>query len=279
MTPELFARWLGNSKGLSHSPQFYVCVLDHIDQTIPTWPPGSIRDGENDLRAVPIENALENLMRPMADRPTVAQAYLELRQQPDHQKMTVGNFLGALRQARRIIVNFPEPDRPELQLRRVRMRMQEFALPVLENSSTPLTFEEIVDQAKVRYGDEAIVVCARGMAGSLTPEKGFYLLGPCSLGLQKHFQTPASRRPDFCEKFNKLLQLENRPISTIEASDQKRIKGFEQTNAYEMAQILREDKRFNDLGRQLFALTEWGVRERQYIKDLVPKVFTKAIGL
>jgi hypothetical protein len=276
LTPELFALWLGNGKAPSHSPQFYVCVLDHIDQTIPIWPPGSIRNGGNDLRAVPIENALETLMRSTGKRVTVAQAYLELRQQPEHQKMSVGNFLGALRKARRIIVVFPAPDRPELQLRRMKMHPREFALTVLENSPMPLTFEEIVKQAIILYGDEAITVYGCGVVNSLTPDKGFYHLGRGTLGVQKHFHTPASRRLDFCDQFNKILHLENRPVSTIEAANQKRIKGFEQTNTYEMAQILREDKRFKDLGRRLFALVEWGMQKREYIKDLVPKILAKA---
>jgi hypothetical protein len=79
-----------------------------------------------------------------------------------------------------------------------------------------------------------------------------------------------------CNEFEKLLKLENRPLSTIEASDRQLIKGFEQIDSYEIAQILREDNRFTDLGRRLFALTEWGVQEREHIKDLLPRVFAKA---
>jgi hypothetical protein len=45
---------------------------------------------------------------------------------------------------------------------------------------------------------------------------------------------------------------------------------------YELAQILREDKRFADLGRLLFGLAEWGVEERRYVKDLVPEILGAA---
>jgi hypothetical protein len=276
LTPQLFAHWLGNCSSLPNSPEFYVCVLDHVDQAIPTWPPGSIRDGADDIRSPQIESSLETWMRPSGIRPTAHQAYMELRQRSTFKKLPVATFLGTLRRTRNIIVNFPEPDRPELQLRRVRMQMEEFARPVLEDSSKPLTFEEIVEKAKARYGEEAIDICARAMSGSLTPEKGFFLLGPCSLGLQKHFLTSTSRRPMLCNQFEKLLQLENRPLSTIEASDRQLIKGFEQIGSYEIAQILRENKRFTDLGRRLFALAEWGVQEREHIKDLLPRVFEKA---
>ena len=39
-------------------------------------------------------------------------------------------------------------------------------------------------------------------------------------------------------------------------------------NGYELAQILREDNRFADLGRMLFALAEWGMEERELIGTL-----------
>jgi hypothetical protein len=167
LTPQLFAHWLGDCATLPNSPQFYVCVLDHMDQAIPTWPPGSIRDGADDHRSELIENALETWMRSGGIRPTAHQAYVALRQQSKLQDLSVETFLGAVRLARRIIVDFPEPDRPQLQLRRIRMQIQEFARPVLEASSKPLTFEEIIVQAQARYGKEAIDVCARAMTGSL----------------------------------------------------------------------------------------------------------------
>jgi hypothetical protein len=47
------------------------------------------------------------------------------------------------------------------------------------------------------------------------------------------------------------------------------------TNAYEIAQVLREDDRFTDLGRFLFALAEWGIEEREYVDDLIPRVLAE----
>jgi hypothetical protein len=276
LTAQLFSHWLGDCSTLQNSPQFYVCVLDHMDQVVPTWPPGSIRDGADDIQSEQIESALESWMRSGGIRPTANEAYVQLHQQSKFRNLSVESFLNILRRARRIIVNFLKPECLELQLRRIQMHFQEFALPLLEDSSKPLTFEEIVEKAKAKYGEESIGVCTRGIISSLTPEKGFFFLGPRLLGLQKHFLTSVSRRPELCNRFEKLLQLENRPFSTLEASEQQRIKGFEQISSYEMAHILRADRRFTDLGRHLFALTEWGVQEREYIKDLLPQVFAKA---
>lgn len=276
LTPELFAEWLGSHALAMHSAQFYVCVLDHIDPAIPAWPPRSIRDGDDDLCSVQIEDALEAWMRPSGLRPALAAAYAGLRRRVAFDGLSVSAFLGAIRVARRVIVNFPTPNQPELQLRRIRMRIREFAVPVLTDSPGPLLPEEIVEQAKARYGEDAVVVSARGAANSLTSINGFFLLGPRSYGLRQHFQTPASRRPILCDQFQKVLESENRPVSTIEAVAHKRIKGFEKTNHYEIAEILREDSRFSDLGRHLFALVEWGVQEREYVKDLVTRVFTES---
>jgi hypothetical protein len=46
--------------------------------------------------------------------------------------------------------------------------------------------------------------------------------------------------------------------------------------SYELAEILRDDTRFIDLGRRLFALAQWGIEEREHIKDLLPKIFSQA---
>ena len=276
LTPELFVEWLGANAVLMHSAQFYVCVLDHIDPAIPAWPPRSIRDGDDDLSSVQIEGALEAWMRPTGLRPALPAAYAELRRRAAFDGLSVSAFLGAIRVARSLVVNFPTPNQPELQLRRVRMRIREFAGPVLADSPEPLLPEEIVEQAKARFGADAVVVSARGAANSLTPENGFFLLGPRSFGLRQHFLTPASRWARIRDQFQKLLSAENRPVSTIEAIDRQVIGDCGQANAYELAQILREDSRFADLGRRLFALAEWGVQEREHVKDLVTRVFTES---
>src|SRR5207247_1349420 len=67
----------------------------------------------------------------------------------------------------------------------------------------------------------------------------------------------------------------NRPISASEIVS-KRFRWAEQTNAYELAQILREDERFIDLGRFLFGLAAWGNQERQHLGDLVLRILAEA---
>jgi hypothetical protein len=156
------------------------------------------------------------------------------------------------------------------------MRIIDFARPVLEESAVPLTPEVILERAKARFGEEAIVVSARGAGNTLTPQHNFFLLGPRSYGLRQHFKGQPRFWRQFRIEFAKLLEKENRPVSTTEVVERERICGLDDMNAYELAQIIREDKRFIDLGRHLFALAEWGIQERERVKDLVPRVFEKA---
>src|SRR5439155_4373271 len=75
--------------------------------------------------------------------------------------------------------------------------------------------------------------------------------------------------------FRELLKQQNRPVSTAEVVNFRRFNWAERTNAYELACIVLGDDRLIDLGKFLFALAEWGIEEREYVKDLIPKVLQK----
>lgn len=155
------------------------------------------------------------------------------------------------------------------------MQIAEFARPILEESPTPLTPEEIVERASARFGQSAVVASARGAINTLMPSRGFYALAPRAVGLRKHFTIPVTQWPILRKRFVDILSAENRPVSTIEAIERRLIPEY-QSNSYELAQIVREDDHFIDLGRHLFALATWGIQERDRVKDLVPKVFAEA---
>lgn len=102
------------------------------------------------------------------------------------------------------------------------------------------------------------------------------MLGPRSYGLHQHFAVAQEKWPQIRADFRALLERENRPISSAEVVNVRKFDWAGQTNTYELACILREDGRLIDLGKFLFALTDWGIEEREYIKDLIPKVLEKA---
>ncbi len=274
LTPDLFTKWTGPTVASKHDSHFYVRVLDTMDASVPAWPGGSTREGGDESRSLEIQTAVELWMRKTGMNPTASEAYSYLRKHSAFRKLSVAAFLAAIRVPKRFIIDFPEPDRPQFRLRR--LRISDFARPILEASDVPLTPEEIIERAKARYGHSLIIHAGRSAGNALLGEEGIYLLGPRALGMRKHFKTPAKVWPSLRKIFANTLKIQNRPVSTTEAVCLPEIARFHITNAHEMAAILREDKRFVDLGRHLFGLAKWGLQEREHIKDLLPGVFEQA---
>src|SRR5439155_17925300 len=150
------------------------------------------------------------------------------------------------------------------------------AKAVLQVSDAPLTPEEILARAHVLVGPDSARWNPRTLGNALVEEKGFYLLGPRSYGLGQHFSVAQELWEQIRADFRALLKQENRPISTTEVVNFRKFDWAGQTNTYELACILRQDDGLIDLGKFLFALTEWGIEEREYIKDLIPKILEKA---
>jgi hypothetical protein len=184
--------------------------------------------------------------------------------------LKVKEFLDALEADDSLSVEFPSPDRPVIQTPELRTR--EWAHYVLSVSERPLTPEEIIDRAQKLLQDLIDPPSPRGLANMLHPVNGFYLLAAGAFGLRHHFSLPEKLWAQARSAFHKLLESENRPISTAEVISEGKFECCILTNKYELAQILREDKCFTDLGRFLFALAKWGVEERQHIKELIPRV-------
>lgn len=274
LTIELFSMWAAHSD-FKRPIAFYVRVLDDLDQFVPAWPSGTTREGADDPLLFEIDQAIETTARNSTTPPTPAEVFVVLRRSKVFSSLSISRFLAILRRSRRIVVELPRPDEPRLRLLRTRMRIAEFARPILEESTTPLTPEKIVERASARFGQSAVVASARGAINTLTPSRGFYALAPRAVGLRKHFTIPSSQWPILRKRFAEILSAENRPVSTIEAIDRRLIPEYH-SNSYELAQIVREDHHFIDLGRHLFALATWGIQERDRVKDLVPRVFAEA---
>jgi hypothetical protein len=129
-------------------------------------------------------------------------------------KSTITDFLLALKQSRHLSVQFPEPDRPEVGLRSLRVR--NVARVILQASANPLTPEEILAQAQAKFGSELIPWAPICVGNRLTPEEGFYLLGPRSYGLR------VIRRATPPLTFARLSNMEH----AIAAHEQKRADGL-----------------------------------------------------
>ena len=275
LTPQLISKWVGqNSSQLRYSTGFYVRLMSELNPELPGWPKGQERfTAVPDYPGIRIVKALATVLRRCEARLPLREAFERTRATAKLSGIAAGDFLATVKGARSIVVEFPEDDEPQVRLRY--LRINDVARIVLEDSRNPLTPEEIILAAKHKFGSELVDWNPRTVGNSLLPENGFYLLGPRAYGLRQHLSIPSNVRRDAKADFKGMLAKENRPISTTEIINRKQFPWTAHLNAYALAQILREDSEFIDLGRFLFALSTWGIEEREYIKDLIPKVLAK----
>ena len=275
VTAPLVAERLSTTNESSEWPElFYVHVIDRIAPFIPVWGPDGGREALGELEFGEINSALEEWLRSQGAHPTAKEAFEHLRTKSKFDRLAVAAFFSALRRSRNIIVDFPRADEPRLRLRR--LRLFDIVLPVLLSSTEPLTPEKIIQQARSRFSADAIMLSERTAENALAAHPEVFRLGPRSFGLRQHFVSSPADWPRLRDQFIQLLRKENRPISTIEICDKHSIALPSGINSYELAEILREDPRLIDLGRRLFALTKWGVEEREHVKDLLPRILAQA---
>jgi Sigma-70, region 4 len=275
LTHALLKQWLEHSPATGcFDLAFYVRLLAELKPTIPAWPAGQDASSGRQGRSKTIERGLEAVLREGFQSVPLSEMLPQLRARTNLRNVGTKEFLAALQHSRRFTVEFPKPDAPAVRLAR-RLAL-EVAKAVLQVSNSPLTPEEILARAHSLVGADATRWNPRTLGNALVEEKGFYLLGPRSYGLRQHFSLPEQTCEQVRADFRELLKQQNRPVSTAEVVNFRRFDWAERTNTYELACIVRQDERLIDLGKFLFALAEWSIEEREYVKDLIPKVLQKA---
>ena len=124
-------------------------------------------------------------MSAKGEHPTAKEAFDHLRGHSKFGQLSVAAFFSALERARRIIVDFPRADEPRLRLRR--LRLFDVALPMLADSAEPLTPEKIIEQARARFGADAVMLSLHTAENALSAHAEIFRLGPRSFGLRQHF--------------------------------------------------------------------------------------------
>ena len=276
LTPDLLSHWVaGDSHTWQFPMVFYVRLLGELSATIPAWPdgqePSSILNDRHDIVVSVVEDSLRAELRSFS----IQDAYAMARDRAKRLGFSKGEFLSALKTTKRLRVQFKGPTEGEVSL--PRLLAAEVACVVLRSSKSPLTPEDILARAKELFGDKIPAWNPRTLGNSLLEEKGFHLLGPGSYGLREHLLLPESLWGPARADFRELLRQLNRPVSSSEVVNNHRFKWTEQTNSYELACILRGDESLIDLGKFLFALAEWGIEEREHVKDLIPRVLAQAM--
>jgi hypothetical protein len=154
--------------------------------------------------------------------------------------------------------------------------LKDAARMVLDASDRALGPEELLSRARARFPDCELPEDPEELARRLTGVKGFYLLGPVLFGLRRHFSLPERVWKQAKNDSLGLLKREKRLLSTYEIIEQNRFPWVSKTNAHELGCILREDPRFVDMGRFLFSIKRWGIKKREFVKDLIPRILEEA---
>jgi hypothetical protein len=273
LTPELLSQGVGQqASSCSFSIPFYIRLLSELAPQLPAWPVGQ-RAGQHTGRSAEISRISKEILGIELTPKPLPEIFQQLKKDKRLPSLNPGEFLEALRRDDSLKVFFHAPDLHTVQL--VSPRTRDWVRHILSQAESALTPEEIIERAQMLLGDRFSAPSPLTIANVLKPEDGFYLLDRRSFGLRLHFRLPVPLWPVVRSDFERLLESQDRPVSTSEVLNEKTFDWTKLTNAYEVAQVLREDKRFIDLGRFLFALTEWGIEEREYVNDLIPKVLTR----
>jgi DNA-directed RNA polymerase alpha subunit len=274
LTPEVLSYSLGSyAANTKFSLRFYIRIMHELTPSMPAWPEGQ-KTAARPQRANNIVKALREILSGDVSAKPLDEGFELLKASRKVPKLESAEFLEALRQTESLPVDFRSPDCPTIKLSNLRTR--DWVTHVLSQAEGPLTPEQIIERANDYLGDRFKIPSPFGLANKLKPKDGFYLLDRRAVGLRQHFRLPLRLWRNVRSDYMLLLKREDRPISTSEVCNERMFDWVALTNAYEIAQVLREDDRFTDLGRFLFALTEWGIEEREYVNDLIPRVLANA---
>lgn len=267
LTPELLTHWLGAEAAVCRFPaSFYIRLLGELSPPIPAWPERQQRHAMLSERSRQIVRYLRERLQSQVVSVPLREAFEELKTAGKLTSLQPGEFLKALQHDESVKVEFVTPDQPTV--RPSRLRTREWAYLVLSQAESPLTSEEIIERARQMLGDDFDPITPFSLKNYLKRETGFYRR--YTFGLRKHFRLPDQLLQQIQADFYQLLCEEARPVSTSEVINQEKFEWATLMDAGEVAQALREDPRFTDLGSFLFALTARGGEEQEHVKDLIP---------
>lgn len=186
--------------------------------------------------------------------------------------LTLNDFFEAIQGKNFIIENGDTPDVLLISTDKDKLTMTEMAWQILNNSDIPLLPEKIIEEAKALFGANTETPSKHSLANLPSYDCRFYLLDKRTIGLRQHFRLPEEKWAEVLNDFQQVLIDNQKPISTTDVVKNNLFEWTHETTPAELTEILREDSRFKDLGRFLFALTEWEIKEREPIKELVIRV-------
>lgn len=252
LTSALFSEWLaGSAKSKRFPIAVYVRLMGELNPDIPAWPQG--QEYRTDPRPGRQEMAMKVLREIFQHGPirlSLKEAFWLTAADRRVPGLTVIEFLMALKYARSIAVDFPRTDQPQARLRWLASATA--ANAILQASDRALTLDEIAARIAREFGPRSKTWSTASLRRTLT--KGFFWLGPSSFGLRQHISISNGRRSKMCEDVYQLLKGAGRPMSTSRVLGNGRFSWAGKTNPYELAEILREDRRFAEGRRLVFRI-------------------------
>ena len=260
LTPALLTRWVGESADkLRWPPAAYIHLMGTLCPQIPVWPQGQ------EPRHIPEANrpiiaAMSLVLCKNKAALPFSDAYEQVCACLGKDKPTVLQFLEILKHSHLLAIDLSEDGQGSVRLRRV--QVSDAVKAVLNASKCALTPAVIQSKASEDFGSQ-LTVPVKGLFKNLRGDKyGIFQLGPDSFGLPRHIKLPSEFWKPARNIAYSLLTTKKRPISTLEIIATRQFEWVSHPNKYELACLLRGDKRFVDLGHYCFGLAEWGVAVR-----------------
>ncbi|HEX8198564.1 MAG TPA: DNA-directed RNA polymerase subunit alpha C-terminal domain-containing protein [Pyrinomonadaceae bacterium] len=260
-----------------YPPSFYVRILEELKSGIPVWvekqtiPISQLRE-----KAAILSDRIKNYLETRHSFVTFKEVFENVMRHSESSEISVTDFFEAVCTSIFVIEPGESPDTLLISLNKAKLTMIEIARHVLSQSDKPLTPEEIIERGKQLFSPETEMPAPNSLANLPGYDSDFYLLDRRTIGLRQHFRLPNELWEVAKNDFYHLLKQNQRTYSTIEVIASRLFHWTKLTNSSELAQILREDERFKDLGRFNFALDEWQIEEREQIKDLTVKILEQA---
>jgi DNA-directed RNA polymerase alpha subunit len=274
LTPQFLVFLTDNEFSVfQYPPSFYIRILADLKPNLPVFVESQPKSPTQLSSAARIiVRKIEYYLNERNGFVTLKEVFENVISYDEHSEKTINAFFEAIRATTFVIENGDSPNSLLISINRSKLTMLELARQILARSDRPLTPEEIIERGKEIYGDEIEMPSPNSLANLPGYDQEFYLLDRRTIGLRQHFRLPFEFWDEVRNDFFGLLSENGRTYSTTEVIASKLFPWTELTNPCEVAEILREDERFKDLGRFNFAISEWQIEEREPIKDLIVKV-------
>lgn len=258
-----------------YAPSFYIRLLSELSPTVPIFSQYQTTNQSN-KNVKQTRQQIKNLLDERIEFLSLAEVFNNISRQNAIGDWAMKDFFEAIHSNDFIIEPGDSADVLLIATDKNRLTMLEMARQVLEKSEFALKPKAIIEKAREMFGADADLPSEARLVNLPFYERDFYLLDSRTIGLRQHFRLPVEKWKELQDDFYELLKNENRPVSTTEVLAKKLFDWTMQTTASEATEILREDERFKDLGRFLFALAGWQIEEREPVKDLIVKILLEA---